>query len=113
MKIQNRFTWSLIAAGLIAAMVPLLATQSSMQQNAATVVKTAGGLQTATFDLPQGKIRVNLPDDVMAGDTITGTVIPEPKGNTDEERNKNRDVLNGYVVQIAGQSFPVNKGSVG
>ena len=93
MKIQNRFIWFLIAAGLVATMVPLLATQSSMQQNAATVdVKTAGGLRTATFDLPRGKIRVNLPDDMMAGDTISGTVIAEPKGSTEEERQLQRYV---------------------
>jgi hypothetical protein len=114
MSIQNRSTSFLIAAALIAAMVPLLATTSSLQQNPATVdVKIAGGLQTATFDMPQGKLRLNLPDDMTAGDTITGTVIPEPKGSTEDERNTNRDVLNGYVVQIQGQSFPVDKGVVG
>jgi prefoldin subunit 5 len=35
---------------------------------------TANGLVVTTFDTPQGKIKVNLPDDMAAGDTISGTV---------------------------------------
>lgn len=65
-------------------------------------VKSGHGLQTATFDTAQGKIRVYLPDDMAAGDTISGTVIAEPKGGTDEERRRNADTLNGYVVEIQG-----------
>lgn len=73
----------------------------------------ANGLYTVKFDTPSGQLKLNLPDDMRAGETISGTVVPEPKGNTEEERNSNRGVLNGYVVDIAGQKFPVNKGSVG
>lgn len=76
-------------------------------------VKTGGGITAVTFETEQGRVIVNLPDDIMAGDTISGTVVAEPKGTNEDERNRNRGVLNGYVVQIAGQNFPVNKGSVG
>lgn len=74
---------------------------------------SGNGLQIATFDTLQGRVIVRLPDDMRAGDTISGTVISEPKGSTEEERNRNSGVLNGCVVQIQGQNFPVNKGNVG
>ena len=40
---------------------------------------TAFGLTTTTFDTLEGTVSVNLPDDVAAGDTISGTVTTEPK----------------------------------
>ena len=38
-------------------------------------VVTANGLHSASFDTIHGKVIVNLPDDMMAGDTISGTVV--------------------------------------
>lgn len=67
----------------------------------------AWGLWTASFHAPEGTIRVNLPDDASAGDTISGTVIEEPEGKTDEERNRNADVLRGMVIELDGQKVPV------
>jgi len=74
---------------------------------------TANGLHTVRFDTASGQVTVNLPDDMMAGDTISGTVIAEPKGNTEEERNRNRGELNGYVIQIQDQNFPVKGATIG
>ena len=62
--------------------------------------KTTGGLRTMTFDTPEGKIKIYLPDDMAAGDTISGTVIAEPSGTDAEERRENTDELNGYVVEL-------------
>ena len=67
---------------------------------------TAFGLITTTFDTLEGTVSVNLPDDVAAGDTISGTVIAEPKGATKDEQAKNEDSLNGYVVEVAKQETP-------
>jgi hypothetical protein len=58
------------------------------------------GLRTVTFDTLQGRVIVNLPDDVRAGDTISGTVAAEPKGQTDEERARHMPVLTADVIQI-------------
>ena len=58
------------------------------------------GLQIVTFDTLQGRVIVNLPDDMRAGDTISGTVMAEPKGQTPEERAKNQTELNGYVIEL-------------
>ena len=63
-------------------------------------VETSNGIQRVSFALPQGRVVVNLPDDMMAGDTISGTVVAEPKGQTSEERTKNLTELNGYVIEL-------------
>src|SRR5262249_13736661 len=60
----------------------------------------ANGLVVTTFDTPQGKIKVNLTDDIAAGDTISGTVEVEPKGNNDAERGQNQSELNGQVIDL-------------
>jgi hypothetical protein len=77
------------------------------QDKVRAATETAWGLHTATFDTPHGKIKVHLPDDLSAGDTISGTVIAEPAGKTEEERIKNQDELNGYVVEIEKEKTPV------
>jgi hypothetical protein len=71
-------------------------------------VKTADGLQCVTFPAPQGKVIVYLPDDMAAGDTISGTVVVEPKGNTTDEWTQNKSVLDGYVIDLAGTKVPSN-----
>jgi hypothetical protein len=60
----------------------------------------ANGLYVVKFDTPAGQLTVNLPNDMRAGDTISGTVIAEPKGQTKEERAKNQTELNGLVIEI-------------
>lgn len=66
-------------------------------------VETAAGLHVATFDTLQGTVTVNLPDDMAAGDTISGTVIAEGKGSTPEEKQRNQDSLSGTVVEMEQQ----------
>jgi len=77
-----------------------------MGNNRPGMARPAYGLLTTTFTTPSGKIAVNLPDDLSAGDTISGTVIAEPSGKDSEEKAENRSELNGFVVEAvpAGQS---------
>src|SRR5215510_12224699 len=70
--------------------------------------ETAFGLHTATFDTLQGTVTAKLPDDLSAGDTISGTVVAEAKGKTPQEKAQNLDQLNGYVVELANQPVPVD-----
>jgi len=77
----------------------LLATaglQSATTQN-------QGDLQVSTFNLPEGRLTVYLPDDIQAGDTISGTVIPTPNG-TGRLGESNGATLMGYVVTVQGES---------
>ncbi len=64
------------------------------------------GLRVVTFDNAQGRVIVNLPDDMRAGDTISGTVMAEPNGQTPEERATNMTVLTGCVVEIEPPKKP-------
>lgn len=77
--------------------------ESSSAPGFAVASEVAGGLNTTTFATPRGKIRVNLPDDMAAGDTLSGTVIAEPQGKDDKERAANKGELNGYVVEMEKQ----------
>jgi hypothetical protein len=66
-------------------------------QVAPTVVT---GLVTPEFVTRNGSLKVFLPDDATAGDTISGAVITEPAGKNTREKAKNEDELNGYVVDV-------------
>ncbi len=71
--------------------------ESKTSSDMAAVNKDVPGLKTTVFETPKGKISVNIPDDTSASDEITGTVLAEPAGETQEEKAKNEDELNGYV----------------
>ncbi|MBX9878777.1 MAG: hypothetical protein K2Y22_10005 [Candidatus Obscuribacterales bacterium] len=70
-------------------------------QQATSSIEKKDGLETVEFDTLTGTVEVNLPDDLSATDTISGTVLLEPKGETKEEKAQNEDTLRGYVVEIA------------
>jgi hypothetical protein len=71
--------------------------------SAATVVR--GGLAAVTFTTPQGKVRVYLPDDMMAGDHISGTVVADPAGEGDVDVNKNANALSEFTVSVNGHTL--------
>jgi hypothetical protein len=77
---------------------------SAPSKNGDGQVIANGGLETLVFDASAGKLRINLPDDMRAGDTISGTVVLEPKGDSSEEKEKNRATLEGYVIDVGGKS---------
>jgi hypothetical protein len=79
---------------------------SAQSQSNTPVTKTAGGLQVITFDTGSGRVTVNLPADMRAGDTISGTVIADPNGQTPEERAKDRTALRQHVVTITSLVDP-------
>ena len=74
-------------------------------------VVNGNGLQRANVETPQGRITINLPDDIVAGDTISGTVVAEPKGKSDEEKARNQAELNGYVIDFGATRQPVSQPS--
>ena len=66
-----------------------------------TEFDSTSGLLIMKFTTPQGVLKVYLPADMRAGDTISGSVTPEPNGETKEERARNRAALNQYQLTIA------------
>ncbi len=97
---------------LILSGYPVFIRNALAKKEVSATTETDWGLHTATFKTPEGKIKVNLPDDMAAGDTISGTVIAEPSGMTLEERQRNTDELNGYVVEIEAKDKTVKEASV-
>jgi hypothetical protein len=69
--------------------------------------KSGNGLKIVTFDTVPGRIIVNLPDDMRAGDTISGTVVAEPRGETPDERERNLNELKSKAFEIKDFSFGV------
>jgi len=69
--------------------------------------ESAPGLRVTPLSVPEGTLRVFLPDDMAAGDTISGTVVAEPVGNTDAERNANASTLDGYVIDVGTKKVSV------
>jgi hypothetical protein len=67
-------------------------------------VKLVGevGMQRAVFEVPEGKIYANFPDDMALGDRITGTVYPEPSGKNQSERDRNAAAMASYTVELDG-----------
>ena len=65
---------------------------------------TRNGLSTTTFTTPYGRTILNLPTGIQAGDTISGTVIREPSGRTEEERRVNDRFGDTDVVHIVTRS---------
>ena len=78
-------------------------TESSSARGYAVANEVAGGLSTTSFSTPRGRIHVNLPSDMAAGDTLSGTVIAEPQGKNEKERAANQGELSGYVVEMEKQ----------
>lgn len=74
---------------------------------ASVETKSGDGLKTVTFDTVPGRIIVNLPDDMRAGDTISGTVVAEPRGETPDERERNLNELKSKAFEIKDFSFGV------
>src|SRR4030095_5696966 len=71
-------------------------------------VAQADGMTTITFCTPDGTIDINLPGDMTAGDTISGTIFGAPKGNSAEEFAHYVDELNSYVVELRN-AHPVRR----
>ncbi len=69
--------------------------------------KSADGLYATSFTTPQGVIKVNLPDAMVAGDTVSGSIYTEPTGKNETERRQSQEELNSYVIDLVGQQTAV------
>ncbi|HEU4694682.1 MAG TPA: hypothetical protein VFS23_40220, partial [Vicinamibacterales bacterium] len=72
-------------------------------------VQVSGGVSTASFTTPQGKVVVYVSADAAPGDTISGVVLAEPAGATPQEQQANLGVLSGLVVELEKQQTKVTE----
>jgi len=100
-------------AALLAALPVVCASIIHLQVSAATkdqlnaeTTDDGNGILATRISTPQGTITVNLPNDLSCSDTISGTVIAEPTGETPEVQKKHTDEIGGYVVEIQKAEEP-------
>jgi hypothetical protein len=70
----------------------------------ASAAMAGDGAANYQFTTPAGVVKVTLPDDIRAGDTISGTIVSEPSGDDAAERQRNADTLEGYVLEVDKKS---------
>ena len=101
----------ILFAGLCETFLPLSEARMKTLQDGVTVSsKNVGGTIEVTIDATRyGNIKVYLPDDMRAGDTISGTLVTEPKGNTPEEKAKNKSELENYRVGVGSETVSVTE----
>lgn len=102
--IPRRLLFVSFSLALILSLQPTPTTNSQM----GALIESA--VRTVILNAARGKIRISLPSDMEAGDTISGTVIVEPAGKTEREKQKNADELNGYVIEVNTKHWPVSGG---
>ena len=90
----------------------LISLPTAQQVASQSPAPAQGGVNTTTLKTPRGRVRIDLPNDMAAGDTISGTVIAEPSGKDEKEKQKNADELNGYVIEVNSKHFPVSGGVI-
>jgi hypothetical protein len=95
---QRIWTWAPLFGSIL-----LLDPGTRAQSDIVGEVRTENGLHRAAFPVPQGTIRVNFPDDLSVGDTISGTVYTEPTGKDPQELARNTGEITGYVVEMPEQ----------
>jgi len=79
----------------------LTLTASPAQAQAKKVMsETQWGLVTTTFQTSRGSIQVNLPDDLAVGDTISGTILIDPKGQSQKDVDASTNELNSHTVTV-------------
>src|SRR5262245_40016515 len=81
--------------------------KASSQTASITGIVYENNYAKVPFKTAEGAISVFLPDDMAAGDHITGTVIVEPTGKNDKEKNLNR--LRDIDVRIGNTLIDLKK----
>jgi hypothetical protein len=89
-----------LSAAILASSAVLFASAQAQESGAGRLESAMPGIQTAKFDTLSGTVSVHLPEEIAAGDTISGTVVAEPAGDKEKKREKNLGTLSGYVLEI-------------
>lgn len=72
-----------------------------------TEIESISAIQKIIFKTGAGKITVYLPEDILAGDMISGTISTQPAGTSSEDKQANADSLNKYSVEINNEIISV------
>ena len=67
------------------------------------------GIRTTKMATVNGTVSVITPALIEVGDRISGTVLLEPKGDTEASRNKNLSAMQGLAICVLGSNILPNK----
>lgn len=76
----------------------------------APVLSAQPGLSAANFTTTKGWIQVNFPFDMSGGDTISGTILVEPKATSAREQASAEKDMGNYTVVIDSVETKVSEG---
>jgi cell division septation protein DedD len=105
MKILTKIAFFLFFIFLIGSPTSSFAKKNKVR----TEIDTISALQFIIFDTAQGKIVVSLPEEILAGDMISGTITKEPKGKTQKDSEANLNKLGKYSIEINNETRIVSK----
>ncbi|NIQ12843.1 MAG: hypothetical protein GTO02_00055, partial [Candidatus Dadabacteria bacterium] len=77
-----------------------------------TEIDSISALQNIIFDTAHGKIIVSLPEEILAGDMISGSVSREPKGKNEKKVKSNIEKLDKYSIEINNEIRGVSEGVI-
>src|SRR3954470_19982185 len=72
------------------------------------IARSVSGMVVSEFKTPSGDIKVILPDDIRAGDVITGTVTASPDGKNEKDKKKNMEKLQELAITFSGSAIKLN-----
>ena len=104
---MRRFATLAATCLLVLGLTAVPAARKAADQPASVRAESAPSLSVTTVSVPEGTLRVYLPSDIAAGDTISGTVVAEPAGTGEAQRSENTSTLNGYVIDVGTQKSTV------
>lgn len=84
----------------------------SAQKDSSSSDQSSGSLRVVTLTTARGDVKVSLPDDIRAGDTISGIVTAAPKGKDPTERKENHERLMRETIEIDTQRWKVADGEI-
>ncbi len=95
---MNKYTKKIII--ILTILVFSLPICSFAKNKVRTEIDTISAIQNIIFDTSHGRITVTLPEEILAGDMISGTIKKEPKGENKSDIEANMSMLDKYSVEI-------------
>lgn len=86
-----------------------LISSSMAAQSALVGTVQEPGLNVTNIETSAGKVSVYLPQNIGAGDRISGTVSAQPNGKTEKETAKNQAYLQGCVLELEDRAATKSK----
>lgn len=72
----------------------------------------ANGVRVVDFKIPEGRVKLFLPDDIAAGDKVSAAIRAYPSGSTQSIKNNNLTILNSLIIETSFFNVPVSAKAV-